>query len=113
MPDQDPITLDLLRGTLDMMVLQILSRGPLHGYAIAQRIKQRSEQVLQVGEGTLYPALQRLLVEGWVTAEWGMSETNRRARFYQLTESGARQLAREAEEFGRMVAAIGRVMEIA
>ncbi len=109
----DPVTLDLLRGTLDMLVLKTLSRGPLHGYGIAQRIKQNSSDVLQVGEGSLYPALQRLLLQGWVTAEWGTSETNRRARFYGLTKDGRRQLARETDEFRRMVAAIGQVMELA
>lgn len=109
----DPITLDLLRGTLDMLVLRTLSKRPLHGYAIAQRIKETSSDVLQVGEGSLYPALQRLLVQGWVTAEWGTSETGRRARFYSLTPDGRKQLRREADEFRRMVSAIGQVMELA
>ncbi|MBI4892242.1 MAG: PadR family transcriptional regulator [Acidobacteria bacterium] len=109
----DPVTLDLLRGTLDMLVLRTLARGPLHGYAIAQRIKQTSSDVLQVGEGSLYPALQRLLVQGWVTADWGVSETNRKARFYSLTRDGRKQLSRETEEFRRMVAAIGQVLESA
>jgi transcriptional regulator len=113
MDNRDPITLDLLRGTLDMLVLRTLAAGPLHGYAIAQRIKQISGEVLQVGEGSLYPALQRLLVDGWVTAEWGMSDTNRRARFYNLTPDGRRQLEREADSFRRMVVAIERVMELA
>jgi transcriptional regulator len=96
-----------------MLVLRTLSRGPLHGYAIAQRIKQTSGDVLQVGEGSLYPALQRLLVQDWVAAEWGTSETSRRARFYSLTAEGRKQLQREADEFRRMVAAIGQVMELA
>ena len=113
MAGNDPLRLDLLRGTLDMLVLRAVARAPLHGYAIAQRIKQSSADVLEVGEGSLYPALQRLLVQGWLTAEWGVSETNRRARFYNLTEAGRRQLSREADEFARMVAAIGRVMELA
>ncbi len=85
MANQDPITLELLRGTLDMLVLRTLARGPLHSYAIAEHIKQTSDDVLQVGEGSLYPALQRLLLQGWVAAEWGTTDTNRKARFYRLT----------------------------
>lgn len=96
-----------------MLVLRTLAAGRLHGYAIAQRIKQFSGEVLQVGEGSLYPALQRLLVEGWLEAEWGTSETNRRVRFYKLTRDGRKQLERERDEFRRMVAAIERVMELA
>ena len=96
-----------------MLVLRTLLRGQLHGYAIGQTIKRSSNDVLQVGEGSLYPALQRLLVQGWVTAEWGTSETNRKARFYSLTADGRKQLEREADEFRRMVTAIGRVMEVA
>jgi PadR family transcriptional regulator, regulatory protein PadR len=113
MDDRQPITLDLMRGTLDLLVLRTLAAGPSHGYAIAQRIKQISGSVLQVAEGSLYPALQRLLVEGWVTAEWTTSETNRRARIYKLTAAGRRQLAREAKEFRLMVVAIEQVLELA
>jgi transcriptional regulator len=113
MANGDPVTLDLLRGTLDMLVLRTLSAGPLHGYAIAQRIRQSSQDVLQVGEGSLYPALQRLLVQGWLTAEWGISDTNRKVRFYRLTAAGRGQLRRETDEFERMVAAITRVLEFA
>ncbi len=104
---------DLLPGTLGMLILRVLARGPAHGYGIAQQIKGISEDVLQVGESSLYPALQRLLLNGWVKAEWGASENNRRARFYNLTPAGRKQLASEREEFQRMVAAIQRVLETA
>jgi transcriptional regulator len=86
-------------------------RGPLHGYAIARRIKEASSDVLAVEEGSLYPALQRLLVKGWVEAEWGTSENNRRARFYTLTAAGRKQLKQETADFGRMVLAIQQVLE--
>ena len=102
---------ELLPGTLDMLILQTLTRGAMHGYGIAQRIQGISEDVLQVEEGSLYPALQRLLVKGWVKAEWGTSENNRRARFYTLTAAGRRQLGVEAENFNRMIEAIARVMQ--
>lgn len=101
---------DLLPGTLDMLILDTLQRGPLHGYGIARHIKQRSESVLSVEEGSLYPALQRLLLNGWVRAEWKLSETKRRARYYTLTAAGRKQLGLEVTAFERMVAAIGRVM---
>ena len=101
---------DLLPGTLDMLVLKTLARGPLHGYGIAQSIKRLSEDVLTVEEGSLYPALQRLLLAGWLKAEWKMSETNRRARFYTLTRGGRKQLGVEISEFEQMIAAIGRVL---
>lgn len=104
-------TPDLLPGTLDMLILDTLQRGPLHGYGIAQHIKRRSDEVLKVEEGSLYPALQRLLLNGWVTAEWKLSDTNRRARFYKLTPSGRKQLGLEVSSFDRMVAAIARVMK--
>src|SRR5215471_13193041 len=93
----------LLHGTLDLLILRTLTRGPMHGYGIAERLKQVSQDVLQVGESSLYPALQRLLMQGWVRAEWGASDHNRRARFYTLTASGRRQLAAEREEFERMM----------
>jgi PadR family transcriptional regulator, regulatory protein PadR len=102
---------DLLPGTLDMLILRALIRGPLHGYGIADRIRQVSEDVLQVGESSLYPALQRLLLNGWVKASWGASENNRRARFYTLTAAGKRRLESERDEFQRMIVAIQRVLE--
>jgi transcriptional regulator len=95
-----------------MLVLKTLARlGSMHGYGIAQHIQQTSEDVLQVEEGSLYPALQRMLLKGWVVAEWRQSETNRRARFYQLTPAGRKQLAREVKEFERVMAAIVRVIQ--
>lgn len=101
---------DLLPGTLEMLVLKTLSRGSLHGYGIAQRVKKLSDEILQVEEGSLYPALQRLLVRGLVTAEWKQSETNRRARFYSLTAAGKKQLGAEIDEYERLIGAIGRVL---
>src|SRR5436190_20781363 len=101
---------ELLPGTLDMLILRALSKGPRHGYGIAQCLKDISEEVLDVGESSLYPALQRLLLNGWVKAEWGASENNRRARFYTLTPTGKKQLASETREFERMVGAIQKVM---
>lgn len=101
---------DLLPGTLDLLVLRTLARDTLHGYGIAQRVKESSGDVLQVGESSLYPALQRLLLDGYVKAEWGSSENNRRARYYTLTEAGHRHLAAEREEFERMVGAIRLVL---
>lgn len=106
-------TADLLPGTLDLIVLRTLARGPMHGYGIAQRVKEISRDVLQVGESSLYPALQRLLLDGYVKAEWGASENNRRARFYTLTPAGRRQLASEREEFERIVGAIHAVLRFA
>ena len=104
---------ELLPGTLEMLVLQTLKNGRRHGYGIAQRIQEISDDVLQVEEGSLYPALQRLLVKGWVKAEWGTSENNRRARYYTLTPAGRKELGAEVENFDRMVAAIARVMRTA
>jgi len=104
---------DLLPGTLDLLVLRALANGPMHGYGIAQRLRDVSREVLQVGESSLYPALQRLLLDGHVRAEWGASENNRRARFYTLTASGRKQLAAEQEEFERMVGAITAVLRFA
>jgi len=105
--------LELLPGTLDMLILRALARGSMHGYGIAQILKQTSDDVLEVGESSLYPALQRLLLNGWVTAEWGASENNRRARYYTLTAAGRKQLAAERADFERMVAAIQRVLQTA
>ena len=104
---------ELLPGTLDLLILRTLVVGAKHGYGIAQHLKLVSEDVLQVGESSLYPALQRLLLNGWVNAEWGASENNRRARFYTLTAAGKKQLTREREEFDRMISAIQKVFESA
>jgi PadR family transcriptional regulator len=101
---------ELLPGTLDLLILRTLAGGPLHGYGVAQRLKILSEDVLQVGESSLYPALQRLLLKGWVKAEWGPSDNNRRARFYTLTAGGRRQLALERETFDRIIVAIQKVL---
>ncbi|HEY1808832.1 MAG TPA: PadR family transcriptional regulator [Acidobacteriaceae bacterium] len=101
---------DLLPGTLDLLILQTLKRAPLHGYGIAQSIKRVSDEALTVEEGSLYPALQRLLLQGWVKAEWKITETNRRARFYTLTAAGRKQLGLEISKFEQMMAAIGRVL---
>jgi PadR family transcriptional regulator, regulatory protein PadR len=101
---------ELLPGTLDMLILKTLARAPLHGYGIALSIKRHSDDVLTVEEGSLYPALQRLLLAGWVSAKWKMTETNRRARFYTLTAAGRKQLGIEVSEFEQMIAAIGRVL---
>jgi transcriptional regulator len=104
---------DLLQGTLDVLVLKTLSTGPMHGWGISQRIQQWSEDVLEVNQGSLYPALHRLEERGWISAEWGNSENNRRARFYSLTRSGRRQLAEETESWERFAAAVGRVLAAA
>ena len=101
---------DLLPGTLDMLILRALARAPLHGYGIALSIKRLSNDVLTVEEGSLYPALQRLLLQGWVKGEWRMTETGRRARYYTLTAAGRKQLSLELSEFEQMVKAIGRVL---
>lgn len=104
---------ELLPGTLDLLILRALVPGSMHGYGIASRLKQVSGDVLQVGESSLYPALQRLLLHGWVKAEWGASENNRRARYYSLTAAGKKQLASEREEFTRVVEAIQKVLNMA
>jgi PadR family transcriptional regulator PadR len=104
---------DLLPGTLDLLILRTLVAGSLHGYGIADRLKVVSQDVLQVGESSLYPALQRLLLNGWVKAEWGVSDNNRRARFYTLTAAGKKRLSAERAEFERLVGAITRVLEMA
>jgi PadR family transcriptional regulator PadR len=101
---------DLIPGTLDMLVLKTLTRGHLHGYAIAQLIQQLSEDILRVEEGSLYPALQRLEVNGWIEGEWGLSSNNRRARFYKLTPEGRKQLNAEKERYRQLTGAIARVM---
>ena len=104
---------DLLPGTLDMMVLKSLTRGALHGYAIAQLLRQLSDDILQVEEGSLYPALQRLELNGWIEGEWGLSSNNRRARFYRLTPEGHKALEAETERYRYMTGAIARVMGMA
>jgi PadR family transcriptional regulator, regulatory protein PadR len=103
-------TLDLLQGTLDLLVLKTLSWGPAHGYAVARWIQQLTGDVLQVGEGSLYPALHRLEERGWIESEWRRSENNRRAKFYRLTTDGRRQLRTETASWGRFVAAVGQVL---
>jgi PadR family transcriptional regulator PadR len=102
---------ELVPGTLEMLVLTTLTRGPIHGYGIAQRIQHLSGDVLTIEEGSLYPALQRLLRKGWVTAEWGVTGLNRRARFYTLTREGRKQLGAEVDEFRRVMKAIERVLQ--
>jgi PadR family transcriptional regulator PadR len=102
---------DLLRGTVDLLILRTLAHASLHGYAIAQRLRVVSEDVLHVGESALYPSLQRLLLKGWVKASWGTSENNRRARYYAITAAGKRHLAVERVEFERLLGAMTRVMD--
>ena len=106
-----PPKLDLLQGTLDLLVLRTLEAGPRHGWAISERIQQISREVLRVNQGSLYPALHRLEHQGWIKAEWGVSELGRRARFYRLTAAGRTQLGVETESWERLTAAIGRVLE--
>ncbi len=105
--------LELLPGTLYLLILRTLSRGPLHGYAIARRIRESSGADLQIEDGSLYPALNRMLVKGWLASEWGISENKRKARFYRLTPEGRKQLEKEAGDFDRLVRAIQLVMRTA
>lgn len=106
--------LELLQGTLDLLILRTLQSGDgLHGWAISERIQQISEDVLRVNQGSLYPALHRLEHQGWIKAEWGISELGRRARFYRITASGRKQLESETEDWERLAAAIGRVLKLA
>ena len=109
---RQPNTSELLPGTLDLLILRTLLPGPMHGYGIAHRLQQVSGDVLQVGESSLYPALQRLLLNGCVQAEWGASENNRRARYYTLTAIGRKRLSAEREEFTRMIGAIQKVLDM-
>ena len=111
--EKDKKKTELLPGTLDMLILKTLERnsGPMHGYGIALYIKQISNEVLKVEEGSLYPALQRLTIKGWVKTEWGQSDNNRRARFYKLTPAGRKQLKQEEADFERMLEALLRVMQ--
>ena len=106
--------LDLLQGTLDMLILRTLQSGDaMHGWAISERIRQISENVLQANQGSLYPALHRLEHQGWIKAEWGVSELGRRARFYRLTGAGRKQLQQESDNWSRLAGAIGRVLDLA
>lgn len=104
---------DLLQGTLDMLVLKTLAPGPLHGYAIARRIQQISDDVLRVEEGSLYPALYRMEERGWIAASWGVSENNRRAKYYRLTRAGRRELGVASENWARLAIAVSKVMQSA
>ena len=106
-----PPSTDLLQGTLDMLVLRAVSEEPQHGWAIAQRIQQVSNNVLQIGQGSLYPALHRLEYKGWIRAEWGASENNRKARYYSLTKTGRKQLESELENWNRLTGAINLVLQ--
>jgi PadR family transcriptional regulator, regulatory protein PadR len=108
-----PAVPDLLPGTLDLLILRTLHGDPMHGWAISERIQQISQDVLQINQGSLYPALHRLEHQGWIEAEWRVSELGRRAKYYRLTPSGRKQLTVEASEWERMVTAIGRVMKMA
>ena len=105
--------LDLLQGTLDLLILKTLALGPQHGWGISQRIQQISDNVLRVNQGSLYPALHRLEDEGWIAAEWGASENNRKAKYYRLTKSGQRQLEAETENWNRLAAAVARILQTA
>jgi PadR family transcriptional regulator PadR len=100
----------MIRGTLDMLVLKVLSRGPLHGWGISERIQLISEEELQVNQGSLYPALHKLTAEGWVRSYWELTQNNRKARYYKLTRAGEKQLEVEAEHWDRLAAAVARVM---
>jgi PadR family transcriptional regulator PadR len=111
MPPESRI--DIMQGTLDLLILRTLQNGPMHGWAISERIQQISQDVLRVNQGSLYPALHRLEHQGWIQAESGVSELGRRARFYRLTAAGRKQLNREADQWARLAGAIGRVMELA
>lgn len=106
-------TTDLLQGTLDLLILRTLTPGPLHGWGISQRIQDLSGEVLQVNQGSLYPALHRLEQKGWLKGEWGTSENNRRARFYGLTPEGRAQLRRETEHWRRFAGAVDRILQMA
>ena len=105
--------LDLLQGTLDLLILRTLTGEPRHGWAISERIQQLSQDVLRVNQGSLYPALHRLEHQAWITSDWGVSELGRRARFYRLTAAGRKQLDRETEEWARFTGAVGRILRLA
>lgn len=105
-----PDRLDLPQGTLDLLILKALAAGPMHGWAISERLHQVSRETLQVPQGSLYPALHRLERQGWISAEWGASDNNRKAKYYALTRAGRRQLAAETESWGRLVTAVQHVL---
>lgn len=107
-----PTRLDLLQGTLDLLILKTLALGPMHGWGIAQRIQQISQDVLRVNQGSLYPALQRLETAGWLDSEWGSSDNNRQAKFYRLTKAGHRRLREETALWEQMSAAVGRILAV-
>jgi len=109
----DPPRLDLLQGTLDLLILRALRSGSMHGWAVSERIQQISQDVLRVNQGSLYPALHRLEHRGWIKADWGISELGRRARFYTITASGRKQLEIEAESWSKLSEAIARVLRMA
>jgi PadR family transcriptional regulator len=111
MRNRTSLSSEILPGTLEVLILKVLTRGPAHGYAIARHLERVSADVLQVGESSLYPALQRLLVNDWVRAEWGESELKRRARIYKITPAGRKRLAQEAGEFARMAGAITAILQ--
>jgi transcriptional regulator len=113
MPKADTPKPGMPSGALAMLILRVLNSGPLHGYAIAQRIHVLSSSVLDVEEGSLYPALQKILLKGWASAEWGISETNRKVRFYRLTPAGQKQLATELSDYARVTEAIQAVLRTA
>jgi PadR family transcriptional regulator PadR len=104
---------DILQGTLDMLILKTISQEPMHGFAIALRIRQLTDEVIQIGEGSLYPALYRMEQKGWIKAEWGVSENNRRAKYYKLTKAGRKQLEGEVASYGRLTDAIAKVLQTA
>jgi PadR family transcriptional regulator PadR len=104
---------ELLQGTLDLLILKTLDAlGPLHGYGVARRIEQLSEELLRLNEGTVYASLLRLVQKGWIRSEWGVSDNNRKARFYSITRAGRKQLVRETENWGRIAGVIGRVLAL-
>src|SRR5450432_2248190 len=109
--NSDEPRLDLLQGTLDLLILRTLRLGPMHGWAMSERIQQTTQDVLQVNQGSLYPALHRLEHRGWIKAKWGVSELGRRARFYELTPKGHKQVELETENWTRLTTAIGRILE--
>ena len=104
---------DLLQGTLDLLILKILALGPMHGWGVSQRIQQVSEDVLQINQGSLYPALHRLEQQNWIRAEWGVSDNNRRAKYYRLTSEGKKQLREETENWERLSTAVARILQTA
>ena len=110
--DTSKARLDLLQGTLDLLILKTLAVGALHGWGISQRIQQISEDVLRVNQGSLYPALHRLEAAGWITSEWGASDNNRQAKFYRLTKTGQKQLREETAQWERMTGAVARILAV-